>query len=237
VAITVDHTGAVAAAFDATATLPAYWDQFWTTVQSTGNDMRVTQADGVTPVTKFDLNGFNSTTKVGTLEIQDTAGGQASLLYWLYWGDSTLASGITPFVPASAKSAYIDLGAPARGFAVTVQPQQRMGDTTPITEVAKDPDSTIFVWFDFGPMMQRRAQPQQGSTELECISYATVSATGGTATASATRFEGGSDRHTAVKVKFAGGTTANDYILTVTATTTEGRVLLGKAKVKVRAMA
>jgi hypothetical protein len=236
--ITVDHTGAVAGVFDATATIPADMMHFWSTVQSTGNDIRVVRADGITAVTKFDLDTFSTTNKTGTLEIQDTAAAQSSLQYWLMWGDSGLSSGVTAFVPVGPKPAYIDQGAPAPGCVVLARAQERPGETAPIFEIAKDPDSTIYVWFVFGPMLQQRVNPSQGSYELETLTYCTPSAAAGlTVTVSATRFEDGRPGRGAVKIKVSGGTTANDYIITATAGTSEGRVLTMRAKVKVRAMA
>ena len=236
--ITVDHTGAAAGAFDATVTFPTDLSSFWSTVQSTGNDIRVTRADGYTPVTKFDLDAFNTTTKAGTLEIQDTAAAQSSLLYWMYWGNSALTSGTSAFVPGAAKSAYMDPGKPAPGCVVLARAQERPGETAPIVTLAKDPDSTIYVWFVFGPLLQQRANPANGQYELETLTYCTPSAAGGlTVTVASTRFEDGRPGRCAVRVKVSGGTTANDYIITATAGTSEGRILTMRAKVKVRAMA
>lgn len=238
VPVTVDHTATGAGAFDATVTIPADMAHFWSTVQSTGNDIRVTRADGYTPVTKFDLDTFSTTNKTGTLEIQDTATAQSSLLYWMYWGDSSLTSGTSSFVPSSAKTGYMDQGVPAPGCVVIARPQERPGETAPINEIAKDPDSTIYVWFVFGPLLQRRANPAQGAYELETLTYCTPSAAAGlTVTTASTRFEDGRPGRIAVRVKVSGGTTANDYIITATAGTSEGRVLTMRAKVKVRAMA
>lgn len=236
--ITVDHTGAAAGAFDATYALPTALANFWDTVQSTGNDIRVTRGDGITSVTKFDLDSFNTTTKSGTLEISDTAAAQSSLLYWIYWGDTSLSSGVTSFVPAGPKSAYIDNGTTIPTFTVDVPQQERLGQTDPIAQFAKDPDATVNLWFRFGQVMQRREVPVNGSYEFESLTYASVSAAAGlTATATATRFEVAAVGGLAVRVRLSGGTTANDYIVTVTAGTSEGRVLTARAKIQVRAMA
>lgn len=238
--LSIDNTGGGAGAFDATIPIPADWDHFWTTVQSTGYDLRVTGADGVTVVTKLDINGFNTTNKVGTLEIQDTAPAAGMLQYWLYWGDSTLGTGLTSFVPASAKSGYADLGAPVPGYLFAAQSQERLGDTSPKNVMAKTSDTTVFAWIDFSALMQRRVHVHPaavGSHEYECLSYVTVAATGGlTVTTTGTRYEVGAAGAAIVRVQISGGTTATDYILTVTAVTTLGRTLTAKVEVLVRDM-
>jgi len=238
--LSIDNTAGGAGAFDATISIPADWDHFWSNVQSTGYDMRVTGPDGVTVVTKLDLASFNTTTKVGTIEIQDTAPAAGMLQYWLYWGDSTLGTGLTSFVPASPKTGYADLGAPIPGYLFAAQAQERLGDTSPKNTMAKTSDTTVFVWLDFSALMQRRVHTHPaavGSHEYECLSYVTVAATAGlTVTSTGTRYEVGAAGAAIVRVQISGGTTATDYILTVTAVTTLGRTLTGKVEVLVRDM-
>lgn len=234
--LSIDNTAGGSGSFDASAAIPAAWSQFWGTVQSTGNDIRVYGPDGETAASKFDLESFNTTTKVGTLEIQDTAPAAGMLLYWLVWGDDSLSTGETPFVPASAKSMYFDLGVPVPGFTFPAQAQERLDSTDALNKVAKTSDSTIHVWMDFGALLQRREFPNAGTKEYECLSYVTVTAAVGlTSTASAIRFEtsGGA----VVRARLSGGTTANEYLVTFTAVTTLGRTLTGKLIVSVRDIA
>lgn len=236
--ISIDNTAGGSGAFDAAMPLPTDMDHFWTTVQSDGDDVRITQADGVTAVTKYELASFNTTTRTCTLEIQDTAAGAGMLCYWLYWGDSSLSSGQTPFVPAGAKTAYIDLGVPVAGYAMRAPAQERLESTAALNEFAKTSDSTIFVWVDFGALLQRREYPHAGSPEFECLSRASVTAGAGlTATATATRFEGGAPGAAVTRVQLSGGTTANDYLVTVTAYTSTGRTLTAKFVVVCRDIA
>jgi hypothetical protein len=239
--LSIDNTAGAGGAFDATIAIPADWDHFWSTVLATGYDMRVTAPDGVTVVTKLDLASFNTTTKVGTIEIQDTAPAAGMLQYWLYWGDSTLTSGLTSFVPASAKTGYIDLGAPVPAYFYAAQAQERLGDTAPKNTMAKTSDTTVFAWVDFSGLMQRRyhAHPtgSASSRELECLSYVTIASTGGlTVTTTGTRYEVGASGAAIVRVQMSGGTTGTDYIVTVTAVTTLGRTLTAKIEVLVRDM-
>lgn len=46
--ISVDNTAGAGGAIDITASIPTNWDEFWDNVLSTGNDVRVTDADGET---------------------------------------------------------------------------------------------------------------------------------------------------------------------------------------------
>ena len=238
--LSIDNTAGGSGSFDATISIPADWDHFWTTVQSTGYDMRVTGPDGVTVPSKFDLASFNTTNKTGTIEIQDTAPAAGMLQYWLYWGDSTLTSGLTVFSPSSAKTGYADLGAPVPGYLFAAQAQERLGDTSPKNVMAKTSDTTVFAWVDFSALMQRRVHVHPaavGSHEYECLSYVTVAATAGlTVTTTGTRYEVGAAGAAIVRVQMSGGTTANDYILTVTAVTTLGRTLTAKIEVLCRDM-
>lgn len=241
--MSVDNTAGGAGAIDASGAVPAYWDHFWTTVQSTGNDVRVTAPDGTTLAT-FDLQGFSVATKTCTVEIDNyTAPAAGMLLFWLYWGDSTLASGVTAFVPAAAKSLYFDLGAPVSPL-VVVTAEQRPRDTVPLAKIAKTSDASTYIWWDFSAVLQGRNHPSAGSYELEQVSYVsavTVTLAGvdqaGMKDITKTRFEGGPDGRLWVKTWITGGVTASDYICTVTIVTTEGRTLTGKAKLFIRDMA
>jgi hypothetical protein len=238
VPITVDNSAGGAGAFDATHVISRQLDVFWQNVDVDGDQVRVTGPDGVTVVTKLDLQGFDRITKTCTLEIQDTAPAAGALLYWLYWGDDSLPSGKTAFVPTSPKNAHLDEGVPVPGYTVKAQAQQRLGETTAINQMAKTSDSAIHVWMDFGALLQRREYPSAGSMELECLSYVTVTAAAGlTSTASAIRFEGGRPGAAVVRTKLSGGQTGNDYLVTLTAVTTLGRTLTGKVEVQVRDIA
>lgn len=237
--LSIDNTGGGAGSFDATVSLPADWDHFWTTVDAAGDDIRVTGPDGAILATKFDLASFNTSTKVGTLEIQDTAPAAGMLQYWLYWGDSSLSSGLTTFTPSSPKTGYADLGVPVPAYFFAAAGQERLGDTAPKNVMAKTSDTTLFAWVDFSALLQRRQHPHPtaGSHELECLSYVTIAATVGlTVTTTGTRFEVGDAGAAIVKVQLSGGTTGTDYIITVTAVTTLGRTLTAKIEVLCRDM-
>jgi hypothetical protein len=243
--ISIDNTAGGAGAFDATVAIPTDWDHFWTTVDTAGDQIRVTQPDGSTLVTKFDLASFDVATKSGTLEIQDTAPAAGMLQYWLYWGDDSLSSGITAFAPAGALTAHLDLGVPVPAYLFAAQGQQRLGDSSPINKMAKTSDTTVFAWLDFSGLMQRRHHSHPlsatagGSHEYECLSYVTVGAGAGalTATASATRYEVGTAGAALVRIQLSAGASGTSYIVTVTAITTLGRTLTGKIDVVVLDMA
>lgn len=240
--ISIDNTAGGAGSFDATVAIPTDWDAFWTTVQSDGDDIRVTRSDGVTLVTKYDLAaGFNTSTRSGTLEIQDTAAAAGMLNYWMYWGDSSLTSGVTAFAPASAKTAYLDLGNSVKPYTFRAQAQERPGDATPVNTMAKTPGTTIWLWLDFSALLQKRVDPHpsQTSLEYECLSYATVTASGSglTATATATRFEVGRADAAIVRCQISAGNSGTDYLVTVTAVTSLGRTLTGVVQVQCLEMA
>lgn len=236
--ITVDNSAGGAGAFNATVALQGDLSHFWTTVQSTGNDIRVTRADGFTAVTKFDLDAFSTSGATGTVEIDDSAAGAGMLLYWLYWGDSSLSSGVSAFVPAGALTGYVDPGVPVSGYLVKAPAQERLDSTDALNKIAKTSDSTIFVWVDFGHLLQRRETQSGGTVEYELLSRVTVTAGAGlTSTASGIRFEVSSPGAGVVRTQLSGGTTANDYLVTVTAYTSLGRTLTAKFVVLCRDIA
>ena len=240
--LSVDHTAGGAGTIDASGALAASWDHFWANVQTTGNDVRITEADGITLVT-FDLQAFNATTRVCTVEIDNfTPPGAGMLCLWAYWGDAALASGTPVFVPVAPKALHVDVGQPASPL-VVVRTEQRPQDTTPLSVIAKTTDSSLYIWWDFSGILQRRLRQSQKSSELECISYVsgvTVALNGadqaGMKDVTKTRFEGGPDGRAYVKTYLTAGVNNTDYIATVTVVTTESRTLAGKAKIFVRDM-
>jgi len=135
--------------------------------------VRVCPSDGKT-LAVFDLEGFNVTTRVCTLEIQNITPPAAGILtFWLYWGHSTCATGKTAFaIGASPYTGYVNLAAPRSP--IVVAGPERPGETKARQAVAKRSDEVQTIWFDFTHILRDRAEPYGGHLEYEEINYATV---------------------------------------------------------------
>lgn len=165
---------AAGATSDITITIPADFDLFWDNVDSSGDDIRVTEANGRTLVT-FDLAaGFNTTTRSGTIEVDNygtthgSGAGASGMLLWVYWGNAVASTGVSAFVPAAAISGYICTDAPVPEMTVQCRHEQAG---------ANYPSQRLFVYdgtthgvgvytdicFDLTPVMVMRSRKYEGS--------------------------------------------------------------------------
>jgi hypothetical protein len=241
--ITVDNTGAGGAgAQDITVAIPSDWDEFWNHVDAQGDDVRVCDADGQTLLT-FDLDGFNATTRAGSIEIDGAVLPAAKMCrLTLYWGNSSAAAATTSFVPASAKTGYIELGGRV-GPTVQTSPEIP-GQARPRGKIAKTPSEILFLTFDFDEELQRRRTAFHGSMRHEEIDYVEIQVlnTNGSAndsgmyTEASIRFV----KPGRVIVEVKAGTTATEYLVEVTAITTfradttRSRKLVRRQQLRVR---
>jgi len=123
------------------STLP---DLFWTTVQAAGEDIRVTQADGVTEL-GITLTGFSVANRTGTLTIAayDAVDATAGLL-WLYYGNA--AASAPAAGGAMGLTGYLDPGAPARS---SIPPTGLVPRGSNVAQAAlqKPPAASKMVWW------------------------------------------------------------------------------------------
>lgn len=231
--ISLDRTGGTGSA-DATVSLPATWDRFWSGVSSnSGDDIRITDSDGLTLVT-FDLDSFSKSGRTGTLEIDNYSVSTVGMYQlWLYWNSSGASTAVTPFVPATPKTGYIDPGLPTRLFRYR---PERYGATVPRDTFVKASAEQVKIAVDFGAALQKARAPVNGHFDLEEIQYATVDVqTGGVSTGTAfdvtkTRILLGGRVSCLIK----GGSSGTDYTVIVTVTTTLGNVFEKRVRMSVR---
>lgn len=237
-ALTVDNTGGAAGTIDASGAIPTDWDFFWLTINQTdGRDIRVVDADGKTLLT-YELAGIDVANRTLTIEVDNYAapeGGMCTL--WLYWGATGVSTASTAVVPASAKAIYVELANPNTAIRKVVCRPPPSGQTKPEGVITKASDETVFLWLDVRALLQNRLDPDTNRRFLEEIDYADYemySADGTTAqnameSKTSTRIEDGW-----IKVRISGGTTATDYICTLTIGTTSGQILKPRVLVRVR---
>ena len=237
--ITVD-IGSATGAQDITVAIPPDWDHFWTTVRSAGEDVRVTAADGVT-ITAYDLAaGFSTTTRSGTIEVDNyTVPGTGARVFalWVYWGHASCLSGLTPFAPAAPVFGYIELSRP--GIRSVVAFPERPGDTITRQRLAKGAGETVHVWMNLSPMLGYRRESFSDGTDYEAVSTITYdvqlagSSTAAMVTQTATRIIE-HDAEIWARIEVKAGVDDTDYTIVVTVGTTLSQVLVPRAMIQIR---
>lgn len=183
--IAVCVVGATVATKDVQIKLTSVDRLFWAKVQSTGADIRITAADGVTVVTQYARGAWSFAAQTATLDINDyvfTAAGD--YLFWIYIGNSAATDVSSAFAPAAPLSGYTD---PARHIsAYTVTPlAEQPGTTRPRQVIRKAPDDQLHVWIDCSNILEQNQYSADGNIVYEEISYieAVYSTTAGVVTA------------------------------------------------------
>lgn len=239
--ISVDATAA-ATASDVQITIPSALSEFWDTIDASGNELRVTDADGKTVLSykvTGAVSGFDRSTRDGIIQIDDYDPAAVCVgQVWLYYGITGASSGAAVFVFVASRTGYLYPGAP---IGLVSAAPQRPGDTRPRDAVSKMVDEVIWVWFDFHDLLQQLTTPdgEQGQwEELDEITYAIYLAgvaQAGMVSASSPRVIGG--RY--IQVQAAGGSTGSSYTIAVQATTTTpnqqtGRTLAARCLIRVK---
>ena len=241
-AVSIDGSAANAGTIDATIAIPSTWSQFWSNVRSDGADIRVTAADGVTLLT-YDLDSWNYSAKTGNIRIDGLAHSTNSAqnstrIVRVYWGDADASAAASNNIQiASAKTGSICLGRPGTGGYPIIRcasPRLDVDETAAV--ITKQSTESIRVYWDLSDMLARRDTAYEGSHVLEEIDYVTfaVKDVNGGAQAGLTdltKIETVDPYY--VSTWLQSGTDDNNYLLTLTVYTTEGRILDFRATLKV----
>jgi len=219
---------------DVSFVVPSDWDLFWNTIQSDGDDVRVTDSDGLTPL-DYKWASFNYTTRSGTIEVDDAphvdlTGG----IIWLYFGNSSATSGSTSFTASTPETGTIYLGDVPRTN-VLLMGQETPRTLVPSQQVQKSVNEDVYLHWRVPDLIRRRT-PYAGSLLLEEVDYIEsadittggVSQTAMKALAQARIFEA-LDGRTYIRIGYTGGTTSTDYTVEISVVTTFGRTITGRA--------
>lgn len=177
VAVTVDIPGTTPV--DVNVTIPKDFDDFWNTIDSSGNELRLVSYDGQT-VLVYDVdNGsggaFSKTNRLGRLQIDGMVvpATASMLLVWLYYGSSTNQGDASQAVTiASARDGYIELARPGQHQMVH-QPQPARS-TKPRLIIHKTANEQAFVWIRYDPALSKRYTPGNGAPDHEEPLFATI---------------------------------------------------------------
>jgi len=221
---------------DIEVVIPIDFPEFWDVVQSSGNDVYVTLADGFNLAT-WKLASWDYAANTGTIHIDNAVASStaAGLAFYVYWGKATASSGQTAFTVSSPKTGYIETGIPGSGSSPVIhcRPEQ-VGATTPRTQIAKASTEDIFVYWDLTPVLARRRvryNNRKGLEGVDNVRYQ-VQASGQT---QASMSDNTSIRKigNAIRTTIKGGASGTNYVAILTVVTTEGRVLDFRCAVRV----
>ena len=166
--IAIDGPSGTPGAPDVTYALPADDEHFWANVQSDGDDVRITAADGRTAKTYQFSVAFNASTRVGTIQVDDGANGSSTAagVLWLYYGHSTVSAGSGSFVAGTLWTGRTLVGRPAPGRVLQWAPEQP-GATSAAAKIQKTANETILVAIHYRDVLAHRAIPFAGGLEEE----------------------------------------------------------------------
>ena len=244
-AVSVDNTASSATQEDVTIVLPSEWPEFWGNVDNAGDDVRVTDADGVTLET-YQLVSFNSTTRTGSIEVDDVAlvnidgsvAAVAGVQLWIYWGNDAASTAAGSFTAAgTAKTGTIQVGTPGSGSQRVVMARpETPGSTNPRTEVHKAASETIHLWWNLSGVLASRHIPSQDSRafeEIHNVSYDVETAGNPVPSmvdATSIRIVGPGWVRTTIKA----GASGTNYVALLAVELTEGRKLDFRTTIRVK---
>ena len=178
-----NHSGV--AAPDGEITIPKAMGKFWAHVQSNFNDVRITEADGVTPIDwAFSGGTPSATNKTCTIQIDaypvqtnySNDAASASVGAFLYWGndDTNLTSNANNSITiSSAKTVLADLNDPNSASTNYVlkcykpEPDQ----VYPTHRIRKQVNDNVKLYWDLSDCVMRLRRHSENSTRGEEIAY------------------------------------------------------------------
>lgn len=223
---------------DVSIAVPTDFAHFWATIQADGDDIRITDSDGLT-ARDYQWASFSYANRTGTIEVDNVS--HTSLtgnLIWLYYGNSAATDGSTSFTATTPETGTIYLGAvPRRNLLATGQEAPRT--SIPSQQLQKSVNEDIYVHWRVEGLITRQ-HAYEGSTRYEEIDYiesaditlAGVSQTAMKALPQARLFEAG-DGYTYARIGYTGGVTGTDYTIEISLVTTFGRTITGRAMMTV----
>ncbi len=224
VSVSIDNTAGTVAAHDWTVDLSTLGDHYWDNSLSNGFDTVLTDADGVTKLSFERHTDWDHANKAGTLRVDGhSLPAVATCHAWLYYGDSTAAVDPASTVTiTSAKSAYIHEADPRLAVPTILARAELAGRTAPTPKLSKATTESRAVWWDLGPILQKRRSTHNGKLLLEELTYAGIEVYDGAADqasmydATETRILDG--RYVVTLIK--GGADSTDYTPRLTVGTT-----------------
>ena len=235
-AVTAGGSGPTTA--DVQITIATDHDDFWTSVQADGDDVRVCSDDGKTLET-YQLGTWTYASRAGVIDVDNAAfeDGKMGVLY-VYYGNASATDGSGSFTPSSAKTGRPAQACPA--YPTIKGKPEEPGATAPRVRVFKAVEDETYVWWDVTDLLIKRCLSSAGAPYLEGVKYVKnyQVLNGGTPVGSTTDLaETRCIAHRGrayVMALTKGGADDTDYTLELQVVTTEGRTLNLRALMLVR---
>lgn len=166
-------------------TIPPGWDDFWTTIDNSGNELRVVNSLGV--VLGYGLDdgsggAFDRTNRLGRIRLNNTSivTSPSVQCAWLYYGSTSNQGTGATGAGTGGQSGYIELAAPSGPHRFAHRPQVP-GTIQTRDVIHKTAAETADVWIYLGRVTPRSLTGLFSGTEDEEMLYATqtVENTGG----------------------------------------------------------
>lgn len=233
--VSIDNSASTLTTIDVGGAFPVDLYHLWNNSQTDGDDIILTEADGITQIsaangncTGWDLNSggtFNGATFTGGIQIDGWTGATANQIniIWLYYGNNAATNTRDGTVSLSGAKTY----ALAKADVRSLTPKwgsfpENAGATTPRISIPKTTNETIDVYIDFRAELARRRFPYQTRLLYEEIKSIDLScATASVVDETAVQLVSDS----VVKARVTAGSDATDYTPILKVTTTLGRVL------------
>lgn len=231
--IAIDNSAGGGGTSDVTITIPSDWDLFWSNVQSTGYDIRITTEGGGTAAT-WQRSSWTYATRTGVIQLDNyTMAASTTAQAWIYWGYASATDASGSFTASSPITGRIFLGA-APPRVVVVSPE-RIHDVSPRTQLSKLSSEAVYVLWDFRKMLLRRRDPVEGSSVYEEISYVSSVEVQSQGTPQASMVDTTKTRlmDGAVVTWLKAGTSGTTYTAICKVVTTLGQTIEARAKVRV----
>lgn len=162
--VLVNATATGSSPNDVQFVIPATHERFWSTIDSNGYQLRVTDADGYTALT-YQITGWNYANRTATVEVDNVPfTPNTHHVIWLYYGDTNWGNGAGSFTPSSVINGFIRTEQPTT-IAATRRPA--VGSAVSALSVAKDPAETRLVYIPLTTLAQSCAGAYEGSLRLD----------------------------------------------------------------------
>jgi hypothetical protein len=236
----VDRSG-TSGAKDAELPLVTAHQHLWDNVDTNGEDIRVTSADGETAIV-YDLEALNKTSQVGTIELQAYNGqDNAHQLVYIYYGATDKSDGSATFTPSTPIDGTITPEYPSSAHVLRLFPE-RPGDPNPRVVLSKHTTEVSHVYIPVDMAFAGLCADYNNSRGYEGLDYLTFTVTAaGSAQAdmvdeTAVRVCdcGGRGERLAIRVIVKAGASGTNYTGVLTLTSTLGQVVVRTFEIRVQ---
>lgn len=211
--------------------IPVTWDDFWSVIDSSGEEVRFTDADGVT-LCDYEIDSFTLSTRTAAYNLEpgyNASQVAGTMIAWLYYDPIGSPSDLSTSLGVQTENGRISLTDPELlPDQVVVATRPAPGTSEPADTVTKAAAEDILVWFRFDQLLAKRTGSQLASDrddyeELQAIQVEVLNSGGtdqsGMRSDALNRAVYTQDGRLYLGVYVTGGSDGTDYTVRVEATT------------------